>query len=96
MAGVNKTLTTFSDYLNDRKWLFHERGLMFVWNELKRIANTATAGSPADYDFALVAEAVPDFTIAPGTVANTPASMGPYSGRVSAAGTAVDPPTQSI
>lgn len=38
---VGNPLTTLQEYLDDRKWLFWERGLMFVWEELYRLSQNA-------------------------------------------------------
>ena len=46
MATV-KTITTLAQYLADRKWLFFERGMMTVWNELKTISDAAIEGAGA-------------------------------------------------
>lgn len=34
-------MATLSSKLTDYKWLFFEKGIMHVWNELKRLSNTA-------------------------------------------------------
>jgi hypothetical protein len=38
---VGNALTTLQEYLDDRKWLFFERGLMYVWEELYKLSQTA-------------------------------------------------------
>ena len=34
-------LTDIAEYLDDRKWLFHERGMMVTWSELKLLTSVA-------------------------------------------------------
>ena len=34
-------ITTIAQYLNDRKWLFFERGIMHIWNELWNLSQNS-------------------------------------------------------
>lgn len=41
-SGVpGNALTTIQEYLDDRKWLFFERGMMTTWNELYLLSTLA-------------------------------------------------------
>ena len=87
MAGVIRNVTDLNEYLADRKWLFHERGMIFVWNELKTLFGATVVGAPTPLGPAdFVTNFTPDF-----------AERGGATGRASEVnGNIIDPPTQSL
>lgn len=91
-----RNITTLNQYLQDRLWLFQEKGLIAVWNELKTIANSAIEGGSAAMPgggvttlgaCVLTTNIAPDF-----------AERAPNTGRANdaAGGTITEPPTQHI
>lgn len=59
-----RTITTLSSYLASRQWLLHERGLDFVYEELKQFANGTVASTAATYGAEdLVTNVEPDATL---------------------------------
>lgn len=38
---AGNALTTLQEWLDDRKWLFFEKGMMTIWNELYLLSTTA-------------------------------------------------------
>lgn len=93
--AVVRTLTTMRHYLNDRKALFNEKGMMATWNELKRYADSAIqgTGSAMPIGITLLGECglATNFS-------NDLKERGPATGRPndSAGGTIVDAQPQSL
>ncbi len=78
-------VNTLREYLDDKKWLFFERGLQAVWNELDQLADSALVGTPATFaDTDFVSNCNPDVVL-----------QTPRTGRENAAGTLfTSPPSQ--
>lgn len=77
MAGITNTavFTTIDTIMKNRKWLFYEKGMMHVWNELQ-FAFAATLVSPGATIsvFDNVAQFTPDYLFLVNQSGQTPAA----------------------